>query len=150
MCIRDSHYTALGHLHGAQKAGGSDLIRYSGSLLKYSFSEATHKKGVIIGEIDGEGRVTTEFHPLVPRKDVRIIEGTFDELMAKDDPAPNDFLMAELMDDKPVIDVMARLRKKYPNMMTIHANRQLSEDTGSRHFDFNKRCLLYTSPSPRD
>ena len=133
------HYTALGHLHGAQKAGGSDLIRYSGSLLKYSFSEATHKKGIIIGEIDGEGRVTTEFHPLVPRKDVRIIEGTFDELMAKDDPAPNDFLMAELMDDKPVIDVMARLRKKYPNMMTIHANRQLSEDTGGRHFDFNKR-----------
>lgn len=135
----DYQYTALGHLHRPQKAGGSDVIRYSGSLLKYSFSEASQKKGVIVGEIDGNGRVTTEFIPMKPRHDVRIIKGTFQELMEADDSAPEDFLMAELMDDRPVIDVMARLRKKYPHMMTIHTNRQIGRDDGQRRFDREKK-----------
>lgn len=125
-------YTALGHLHGPQKAGGSDVIRYSGSLLKYSFGEAKQKKGVIVGEIDGEGHVTTDFHPLKPRHDVRILSGTFDELMARGDEAPEDFLMADLADDGPVIDAMARLRKKYPNMMALRTNMAVKEDTDLR------------------
>lgn len=132
-------YTALGHLHGPQKAGGKETIRYSGSLLKYSFSEAHHKKGVIVGDMDGEGHVTTRFETLTPRHDVRIIEGTFEELMAREDEAPEDFLMAELMDEKPVIDVMARLRVKYPRMMTIRTHRALSHDEGARRFDVEKK-----------
>lgn len=125
-------YTALGHLHGPQKAGGSDVIRYSGSLLKYSFSEARQKKGVIVGEIDGDGTVTTDFHPLAPRHDVRILSGTFDELMARDDEAPEDFLLADLQDDGPVLDAMARLRKKYPHMMAIRTNMAVKADTDLR------------------
>lgn len=126
------NYTALGHLHGPQKAGGSEVIRYSGSLLKYSFSEATQKKGVIVGEIDGEGRVTTDFHPLLPRHDVRILRGTFDELMAREDEAPEDFLMADLLDDGPVIDAMARLRTKYPHVMALRTNLAVKDDTDLR------------------
>ncbi len=126
------NYTALGHLHGPQKAGGSDVIRYSGSLLKYSFSEATQKKGVIVGDIDGDGHVTTDFHPLIPRHDVRIIKGTFDELMARDDEAPEDFLMADLQDDGPVIDAMARLRTKYPHVMALRTNLAVKDDTDLR------------------
>lgn len=125
-------YTALGHLHGPQKAGGSEVIRYSGSLLKYSFSEAKQKKGVIVGEIDGKGTVTTDFHPLTPRHDVRILSGTFDELMARDDEAPHDFLMADLADDGPVIDAMARLRKKYPHMMALRTNLSIKTDSDVR------------------
>lgn len=126
------HYAALGHLHGPQKAGGSEVIRYSGSLLKYSFGEADQKKGVIAGEIDGLGMVTTSFLPLAPRRDVRIIRGTFGELMARDDEAPDDFLLADLMDEGPVIDAMARLRRKYPHVMALRTHLAIREDSGAR------------------
>ena len=125
-------YTALGHLHGPQKAAGQENIRYSGSLLKYSFGEADQKKGVILGNIDGAGAVETKFISLKPLHDVRKISGTFDALMAREDPAPEDFLLAELTDEGPVIDAMARLRKKYPNMAAIQMNRILREDSGAR------------------
>ena len=132
-------YTALGHLHGPQKAGGSDKIRYSGSLLKYSFSEATQKKGIIVGNIGGNGEVETKFVPMKPLHDVRIIRGTFEELMKAEDPCPDDFLMAELTDERPVIDGMARLRTKYPNMMTIRTLRKISTDSGNRNFNLAKK-----------
>lgn len=125
-------YTALGHLHGPQKAGGSEVIRYSGSLLKYSFGEAKQKKGCLVCEIDGEGHVTSRFEALKPRHDVRIITGTFEELMAREDEAPEDFLMAELTDDGPIFDAMARLRGKYPNMMTLRLKSEIGADSGER------------------
>lgn len=125
-------YTALGHLHGPQKAGGAETIRYSGSLLKYSFGEAKQKKGVVIGEMDAAGRVDTRFVPLTPRHDVRVISGRFDELMSREDPAPDDFLLADLSDDGPVIDAMARLRQKYPNMTALRTKAMTQEDSGAR------------------
>lgn len=126
------HYTALGHLHGPQKAGGSEIIRYSGSLMKYSFGEARQKKGVVVGDMDGQGRVTTAFYPLEPRRDVRVVSGTFDELMTRQDDAPDDFLMADLMDEGPVIDAMARLRQKYPHVMALRTHLAIREDSGAR------------------
>lgn len=125
-------YTALGHLHGPQKAGGSERIRYSGSLMKYSFGEADQRKGVVVGEIGGLGMVTTSFRELAPRRDVRVIRGTFRELMERDDEAPEDFLMADLMDEGPVIDAMARLRQKYPHVMALRTHLAVQEDSGSR------------------
>ena len=125
-------YTALGHLHGPQQAGGKDFIHYSGSLLKYSFGEAKQKKGVILGELDATGRVETKFVPLSPRHDVRVISGAFEELMGREDPAPDDFLLADLADDAPVIDAMARLRQKYPNMSALRTKAMTQEDSGMR------------------
>lgn len=130
------NYTALGHLHGPQQAGGKENVRYSGSLLKYSFSEAAQKKGVIVGNIDGKGDVKTKFISLSPRHDVRIIKGVFDELMKG---TGEDFLMAELMDEGPIIDAMARLRQKYPRMMTIQSHRKINGDGGERNFDLMKK-----------
>ena len=129
--FRPYQYTALGHLHGPQKAG-SDTIRYSGSLLKYSFSEEHQKKGAVIGEIDSEGQVAVRFEALSPRRDVRTIQGTLEELLTLDDPAPDDFLQADLMDDKPQLNVMDRLRDRYPNMMTIRTHFHFAEDKGDR------------------
>ena len=126
------HYAALGHLHGPQKAGGRETIRYSGSLMKYSFGEAEQKKGVIAGEIDGLGLVTAEFHPLAPRHDVRVIRGTFEELMRREDEAPEDFLLADLMDEGPVIDAMARLRRRYPRLAALRTHLAIQEDSGAR------------------
>ena len=67
-------YVALGHLHGPQIRGG-EHIRYSGSLLKYSFSEATQRKGVTLVEVGSEGVTQIAHHPLLPRRDVRVLEG---------------------------------------------------------------------------
>lgn len=124
-------YTALGHLHGPQKAG-SDTIRYSGSLLKYSFSEEHQKKGVIIGDIDGEGQVSVRFQTLSPRRDVRTICGTLAELLCREDPAREDFLQADLMDEAPKPNVMDQLRRVYPNMMTIRTHFHFEEEDGDR------------------
>jgi exonuclease SbcD len=134
----DYNYTALGHLHRPQKAG-SDAVRYSGSLLKYSFSEASQPKGVIVGTLDGEGQVETRFVPLKPRHDVRIITGTFDELMKKEDEAPDDFLRADLLDEGPIVDAMARLRTRYPNLMALTTQRLTVDDSGERSFDMHQK-----------
>ena len=63
---------------------------------------------------------------------MRVIRGTFRELMERDDEAPEDFLMADLMDEGPVIDAMARLRQKYPHVMALRTHLSVQEDSGSR------------------
>ena len=72
-------YVALGHLHRPQKV--ADHIHYSGSLLKYSFSEVDHKKSANLIEMDDRGSVTVERVPLSPKRDVRIIEGLLSEIL---------------------------------------------------------------------
>lgn len=132
------NYTALGHLHGPQKVG-SEVVRYSGSLLKYSFSEASQKKGVIVGEIDKEGQITCRFEPLKARHDVRIIPGTFDELMKGEGDGLDDFIRADLTDEGPVIDAMSRLRSVYPNIMMLTTSRLTRDDSGERNFSLHNK-----------
>ena len=69
-------YTALGHLHKQQPAGNSP-IHYSGSPYKYSFSEENHKKAVLVVEMDEKGACSVTPAPLVPKRDVRCLEGFF-------------------------------------------------------------------------
>lgn len=132
------NYTALGHLHSPQRAG-FDNVRYSGSLLKYSFSEVTQKKGVVVGEIFEDGKVTTKLVELKPRHDVRIIKGKFEEIMKDEKLFTNDFLQIELTNDAPIIDAMARLRTHYPNVMALQTKKRVHSDEGKRNFDFKKR-----------
>jgi len=80
-CFRGFSYTALGHLHRPQTFGAR--VRYSGSLLKYSFSEADHRKSASVVELDATGNVTVEEIPLSPRRDVRIVEGFLKELLGE-------------------------------------------------------------------
>ena len=113
-------YTALGHLHAPQCAGAEN-IRYSGSLLKYSFDEARHKKGVELVELDAERMASHTFYPLTPRHDVRIVSGLMDELMREDfDPLPHDdYICVELLDTDAVLAAHEKLRRIYPNLFTI-------------------------------
>ena len=113
-------YTALGHLHAPQRAG-AEHIRYSGSLLKYSFDEARQKKGVELIELDAAGAASHTFYPLTPRHDVRIVSGMMDELMHKDfDLLPHDdYICVELLDMDAVLAAHEKLRKIYPNLFTI-------------------------------
>ncbi|MBN2535183.1 MAG: exonuclease SbcCD subunit D [Spirochaetales bacterium] len=115
-----AHYSALGHLHKPQKIKDRE-IHYSGSLLKYSFSEALHEKSVQLVEMDHMGVCTVRRVPLKPRRDVRCIEGHFDDLK-KSSPggmSVDDYLMVTLLDQGVILDAMQRLRELYPNLLNI-------------------------------
>lgn len=112
-------YTALGHLHRPQEL--RDNVQYSGSLLKYSFSEADHIKGVVVGEMDAKGKVSTRFVELAPRHEVRIIEGLFASLLkpAGTKASRQDYIEFRLLDKGPVLNAMSRLREVYPNALSV-------------------------------
>lgn len=111
-------YAALGHLHRPQVAGYPH-VRYAGSLLKYSASEATHVKGLTLVELSEQGPARTEFLSLTPRRDLRRLRGHFEDLLYGPQGNPDDYLFLDLLDEGPVLDAMARLRQIYPNLLGI-------------------------------
>jgi exonuclease SbcD len=113
-------YTALGHLHRAQTMAQT-AVRYSGSLLKYSFDEADHSKSVTVVEMGAEGTASVRTVPLAPRRDVRKIEGRFEEVMRGpgSDGSKEDYISVCLTDREAIWDAMNRLRAVYPNVMQI-------------------------------
>ena len=113
-------YTALGHLHGAQKKGG-EHIRYSGSILKYSFSEVHHNKSVTLVSVDGRGGVSTQLLPLKPLRNLRVLEGDIEALLEQGakDPYADDYLMIRLLDKTAILDAMGKLRSVYPNVLHL-------------------------------
>ncbi len=114
------HYAALGHLHAPQRAG-AEHIRYSGSLLKYSFNEADQRKGVLVVDMDASGACQIEEVALQPRHDVRVIEGSLAALLEEHPrgAAADDYLLARLTDTQALYDPMSKLRSVYPNVMQI-------------------------------
>jgi len=117
-------YTALGHLHNSQQAG-NQTVRYSGSLLKYSFDEAQQQKGINMVEIDQHGNVTVEKISLSPRRDVRCIKGYFNQILQQPIEAKSrqDYLLVTLLDSEPILDAMGKLREIYPNVLQIESPR---------------------------
>lgn len=111
-------YVALGHLHQPQRVM-NDKIRYAGSLLKYSFSEATHKKGTTVVEFNESGVTTIREVKLEPKRDMRIKEGYLHELLEEQDDRPDDYLHIKLLDDGQLMDPMGKLRKIYPNVLSL-------------------------------
>lgn len=130
-------YAALGHLHGPQQAG-SPHIRYSGSLLKYSFGEARQKKGAVVVDIDKQGIAETSFLPFSPRHDVRVVEGLFEEIMKAEDLRHDDYMLFRLTDTAPILDGMSKLRQKYPRAAALEMPNRQSGGTGERTFDLRK------------
>ena len=112
-------YTALGHLHRPQNVG-SERVRYSGSLLKYSFSEVDQPKGISLVEIDAAGDVTVESVPLGARRDLRCLEGTLEAILnAPETAGENDYLSVCLTDEGQIFDAMGKLRKRFPNVLHL-------------------------------
>lgn len=110
------HYTALGHLHKAHYVL-NETIRYSGSPLKYSASEANHEKGFLIVELDAEGKASIEKRAFTPRRELRIVEGTIQDIL-KHSPS-EDYVFVRLMDLTPVVGAMEQIRTVYPNAMHV-------------------------------
>lgn len=125
-------YVALGHLHAPQRAG-REQTRYAGSPLKYSFSEAEHKKSLVMVDMLEKGNVEISFLPLVPENDMREIKGTLEELCAVQEKT-NDYIRAVLTDSQELFDPIGKLRAKYPNLMRLVAGNAQSykstEETG--------------------
>jgi exonuclease SbcD len=112
-------YTALGHLHSPQTTA-NPRVRYSGSLLKYSKSEAAKGKSVTLVDIDGAGACTLRELPLSPRRDVREVEGLLADFEAGTCPgAPDDYLYVKLLDQAMPLNAMARLRARFPNVVDL-------------------------------
>ena len=118
----DFDYVALGHIHGPQDMVDG-RIRYCGSPLKYSFSEAGHHKSVTVAEIGSAGNVDIHEIPLTPLRDMTELKGTYDELTAKsfykDTGWKNNYIHITLTDEEDVPEAVARLRVIYPYLMKL-------------------------------
>ncbi|RLL45116.1 exonuclease SbcCD subunit D [Oceanobacillus piezotolerans] len=121
-------YTALGHLHQAHQVL-QENIRYSGSILKYSISEESHRKGFFIVEMDQEGEVTIEKRELKPRRDIRTVEAKMEELL--EHPVNEDYVFVRLLDEAPVLSPMEKVRSVYPNAMHVERKNVISLVSGS-------------------
>lgn len=113
-------YVALGHLHQPQKKG-EEYIRYSGSLMKYSFGEQNQKKGFTLVEIDQNGFVSAEHIDLAASHEMRIVEGELEQVIeqGKTDPKNEDYLLVRLMDKHAILNPMEKLRTVYPNVLHL-------------------------------
>ncbi|MHA2708000.1 exonuclease SbcCD subunit D [Vibrio owensii] len=113
-------YVALGHLHQPQKKG-EEYIRYSGSLMKYSFGEQNQKKGFTLVEIDQNGFVSAEHIDLAAPHEMRIVEGELEQVIeqGKTDPKNEDYLLVRLMDKHAILNPMEKLRTVYPNVLHL-------------------------------
>ncbi|WP_447553695.1 exonuclease SbcCD subunit D [Vreelandella sp. EE22] len=114
-------YVALGHLHGPQYRGG-EHIRYSGSLLKYSFSEARQRKGITLIDVARSGVSSIEHRPLMPRRNVRVLEGELETLLTDaraEGEEREDYLLVRLTDRHAILDPMSKLRAVYPNVLHL-------------------------------
>ncbi len=125
-------YVALGHLHAPQAL--SDGVRYSGSLLKYSFAEATHEKGAVLVEVE-RGRAVARTLPLGARRDVVRIQGTLEALLRREDLEAHrgDLLEATLEDEGYVLDAKRRLQERFPHVVSV-VRRELVAAPGQGSF----------------
>lgn len=122
-------YVALGHLHSPQYRG-RETVRYSGSIMKYSFSEITQKKGITLVEIDGKN-VMHSLLPLVPKRDLSLLEGELDDLLKEGKKSKNEnYLLIRLTDQKAILDPMAKLREVFPNV--LHIEKSILQDSGKQ------------------
>ena len=134
-------YVALGHLHGPQQMGeeGGPIIRYAGTPLKYSFSEARHHKSVTVVEIgekkaDGVVDVCIGTRELRPLHDMREIRGSYEELTLRanyEGTATDDYIHATLTDEIEIPDAARHLQVIYPNLMKLDYDNARTRGQGS-------------------
>lgn len=110
-------YVALGHLHGRQML--SERMRYSGSPLAFSFTEAGHRKSVWLIDIDAAGAVDARSLELpIPRPLAEVV-GTLPEILAGNDDLVEHYLSARLTDPVRPLEAMRRLKEKFPYAVTL-------------------------------
>ncbi|MDD4721662.1 MAG: exonuclease SbcCD subunit D [Acidaminococcaceae bacterium] len=140
------NYTALGHLHYCQQNG--EKIRYSGSLLKYSFNEVNQPKGLHLINLDAKGNITVETLELQPKHQLAQLTGTFQDLLNNPRQTLVDhYLQITLTDITPVIDAKNRLEAIYPHILHLEYTKDILADNedfkSGRHQELSIKELFF-------
>lgn len=142
-------YVALGHIHGPQKIT-RDTLRYCGTPLKYSFSEASQKKSVTIVELCQKGSVSIRALPLIPLRDLREIRGSYLEVTAKpfyEGTNTQDYIHITLTDEEDIPDALGKLRTIYPNLMKLEYDNRRTQSAaqvdGARDIEKKSPLTLF-------
>ena len=143
--FKDFDYVALGHLHGRQRIG-RETMRYSGSLLKYSFSEVKQKKSVAVLDLIDKD-INIELKELKPLRDLRIIKGNIEDLICEGrdiEEGKEDYIQAILTDDGELMNPMEKLKSVYPNTMLISRERKknVSKENTLSKGEFRKKSKI--------
>ena len=113
--FREFDYVALGHIHKPQVV--ADNIRYSGSPLKYAFgNEENQEKGVVLLDTD---TMQQQFVPLTPLRDRRTLEGTYEDLIARQD-IRGDYLRLYVTDRYAGMELLSDLRERFPWLLEVY------------------------------
>ena len=127
----DFDYVALGHIHGPQNMD-SGRIRYCGSPLKYSFSEAAQQKSVTVAELKEKGTLEIHTVPLIPRRDMVELKDSYQQLTLREfyenTTYQEDYTHITLTDEEDIPDAVAKLRAVYHNLMKLDY-----DNTRTRH-----------------
>ena len=127
----DFDYVALGHIHGPQNMD-SGRIRYCGSPLKYSFSEAAQQISVTVAELKEKGTLEIHTVPLIPRRDMVELKGSYQQLTLREfyenTTYQEDYTHITLTDEEDIPDAVAKLRAVYHNLMKLDY-----DNTRTRH-----------------
>jgi exonuclease SbcD len=126
-------YVALGHIHRSQQIG-RETLRYCGTPLKYSFSEASHTKSVTVVDMDNKGKINVSELLLVPLHDMREIRGTYNEIMNRNSyrgTNTDDYIRIVLTDEQDEPDAMAKVRNVYPNLMRLEYDNRRTQAVSS-------------------
>ena len=121
-------YAALGHIHRPMKVGG-ERVRYCGTPLASSVSEAGQEKAVLMVDLEQKGKITVTPLPLVPRRKVRVIKGKLADVLKQ---SCEDYVSVLLTDkvDLDVIDMKERLHLVFPNLLEIRRETERRADYG--------------------
>lgn len=125
-------YVALGHLHSPQNCS-SKKIRYCGTPLKYSFSEAKDQKSVTIVELGAKGTLSVRETALVPMREMVEIKGKYNDIMQKSfyekTTYQNDYTHITLTDEEDIVDAIGKIRTVYHNLMKLDYDNKRTRST---------------------
>ncbi len=127
-------YVALGHIHGPQRIG-RDLVRYSGSPLKYSLSECNHKKSAVLIEANDKNDIKYSLLPLTPLRDMYEIKCTMQELLTKTfyTKIPEEsYVHITLTDESEIVDAIGKTREIYPNVIQLDFENQRTRENSKK------------------
>lgn len=147
----DFDYVALGHIHGPQNIG-SKKIRYCGTPLKYSFSEAQHEKSVTVVEIKEKENLIIDTIPLTPKRDLKEIRGFYNDIISKsyyeNTTYQEDYMHITLTDEEDVPDAIGKLRTVYKNLMKLDYDNKRTRSntnvTGARDVENKSPIELFS------
>ncbi len=130
----DFDYVAFGHIHSPQKVS-SDKIYYSGTPLKYSFSESSDIKSVAVVEVKDKNDVTIKTIPLTPLHDMIELKGIYEDLMRKsfyeNTSYQSDYVRITLTDEEDILNALGNLRVVYHNLMELRYDNKRTKSSSN-------------------